>query len=654
MTTLVNQASTKGLLKIRRLYLFLIVFVGWTLLATIFRGRSTLELPTAENSSFTARLEALAGSIRAGRFENPAFIYFFNPLREIIDGFVQLIRGIFAIPVSGSIIPLIGWLGVIGIVAFIVYASSNAKIATLAVVLLLATGFLDMWNFTMDTLAMTLAAVLLSLAIGIPLGIWAGLSDRALAVMRPFLDLAQIVPTLVYLAPLALFFLIGAASATIATMIYSIPIAVRYTSTAIRGINKAPVEAAVSMGSTKMQSLKKVQLPIAKQTIILGVNQTVMAALSFVVIAALIGAPGLGEPVIDALTIRNVGEGIVAGLAVVFLAIMLDRSTSAAVKSSKSFVPPTQKEINARRIKVLLMGIVAIVSVYLSRTYLWAAIWPENLNVYNQVANATNLVVEFATTQLYYLTIGFRDFITIGLLNPLQNLLSNAPWFLTVGAIMLFASIIGGWKVSLLSLGLMLGIVYTGLWNDTMITLTQVLVATLLTMILGVTVGVWIGRSEKADAAIRPILDAGQTLPAFVYLIPMLGLFGPSRFTAIATGIVYSIPVVTKIVADGIKNVPKSMIEAAISNGSTSWQVITKVQLPAAKRFLLLAINQGLIYVLAVVIIGAFVGAGGLGYLILLGASKPELQGKGLASGIAILLLGVMVDRIAQAGAKNK
>ncbi len=654
MTTLVNQASTKSLLKIRRLYLFLIVFVGWTLLATIFRGRSTLELPTAENSSFTARLEAIAGSIRAGRFENPAFIYFFNPLREIIDGFVQLIREIFAIPVSGSIIPLIGWLGVIGIVAFIVYASSNARIATLAVVLLLATGFLDMWNFTMDTLAMTLAAVLLSLAIGIPLGIWAGLSDRALAVMRPFLDLAQIVPTLVYLAPLALFFLIGAASATIATMIYSIPIAVRYTSTAIRGINKAPVEAAVSMGSTKMQSLKKVQLPIAKQTIILGVNQTVMAALSFVVIAALIGAPGLGEPVIDALTIRNVGEGFVAGLAVVFLAIMLDRSTSAAVKSSKSFVPPTQKEINARRIKVLLMGIVAIVSVYLSRTYLWAAIWPENLNVYNQVANATNLVVEFATTQLYYLTIGFRDFITIGLLNPLQNLLSNAPWFLTVGAIMLFASIIGGWKVSLLSLGLMLGIVYTGLWNDTMITLTQVLVATLLTMILGVTVGVWIGRSEKADAAIRPILDAGQTLPAFVYLIPMLGLFGPSRFTAIATGIVYSIPVVTKIVADGIKNVPKSMIEAAISNGSTSWQVITKVQLPAAKRFLLLAINQGLIYVLAVVIIGAFVGAGGLGYLILLGASKPELQGKGLASGIAILLLGVMVDRIAQAGAKNK
>lgn len=654
MTALINQASSLGFFKIRRLYLFFGVAISWALLAIAFRGNATLYLPASDDTPFTSRLEQWAASIRAGRFENPAFVYFFNPIREFIDGFVELIRSIFAIPLSGSIIPLIGWLGVIGIVTFLVFATSNAKIALLAATLLFTTGLLDMWTFTMDTLALTLAAVLLSLVIGIPLGIMAGLSDRVLAVLRPFLDLAQIVPTLVYLAPLALFFLIGAASATIATMIYSIPITIRYTATAIRGINKAPVEAATSMGSTKMQALRKVQIPIAKQTIILGVNQTVMAALSFVVIAALIGAPGLGKPVIEALTIRNVGEGFVAGLAVVLVAIMLDRSTSAAAKSKKSFVPPTQKEINDRRLKVIAFAGLATVSVYLSRTFLWAAVWPENLNFYEELSNGTNIFVEFATTELYYLTIGFRELITIGFLNPLESLLANAPWFLTVAAIMLIALIIGGWGVSLLSLVLMLAIVYTGLWNDTMITLTQVLVATMLTMIIGVSVGVWIGRSPKADTAIRPILDAGQTLPAFVYLIPMLGLFGPSRFTAIATGIVYSIPVVTKIVADGIKNVPNSMIEAAISNGSTSWQVITKVQIPASKRFLLLAINQGLIYVLAVVIIGAFVGAGGLGYLILLGTSKPELQGKGLAAGLAILLLGVMIDRIAQAGARNK
>ena len=143
-------------------------------------------------------------------------------------------------------------------------------------------------------------------------------------------------------------------------------------------------------------------------------------------------------------------------------------------------------------------------------------------------------------------------------------------------------------------------------------------------------------------------MDAGQVLPAFVYLIPMLGFFGPARFTAIATGIVYSIPVVVKIVGQGIRDVPVTMIEAAVSSGSTTRQLITKVQLPAAKNSLLLATNQGLIFVLAVVVIGGFVGAGGLGYLVILGSSKPDLQGKGLVAGFAILLLGIMIDRMAQ------
>ena len=152
--------------------------------------------------------------------------------------------------------------------------------------------------------------------------------------------------------------------------------------------------------------------------------------------------------------------------------------------------------------------------------------------------------------------------------------------------IALIAYVVGGRKVTILAIGLMLLIVACGLWYETMVTLTQTLVATMLTMILGVVLGVWIGRSEKADKVLRPFLDAGQTLPAFVYLVPILGLFGPSRFTAIVTGIVYSIPVVVKIVGEGIKGVSTTMIEAATSAGSNAWQLITKVQLPAAKKSL--------------------------------------------------------------------
>ena len=638
---------------IKTRYLILIIISIWAVLAIVFKGVGNLELATYQNTWATSAAGDAAASIRGNRTKSAAFIYFFNPIRVFVNGFVEMIRMTISTPAPNSIIPILGWLGVIGVIAFFVFLTSNFKTTILAVSLLLGCGLLGMWTYTMDTIAMTLASVILSLLIGIPLGIWAGLSNQVLKVLTPFLDLAQILPTLVYLAPLALFFLIGSASAVIATMVYSIPISIRITSHAIRNLNNSPIEASVSMGATSKQTLTKVQLPMGKQMIVLGINQTVMAALSFVVIAALIAAPGLGKPIVTALTIRNVGDGFVAGLAVVFVAIMLDRSTSAAAKTKVSFVPPTKKEIKKRRISLSVMGLLAVVSIWLSRNLLWAAIWPKQLDISETVANFTNTATDWTTTNFRFFTVGFKDFISNYVLNSLETLLAGSPWFLTLAMIAFIAFLLGGRNASILAIGLMLAIVALGLWNDTMVTLTQTLVATLLTMIIGVILGVWIGRSKKADRILRPILDAGQTLPAFVYLVPMLGLFGPTRFTAITTGIVYSIPIVVKIVGEGIRSVSTTMIEAATAAGSNAWQLITKVQLPAAKKSLLLATNQGLIFVLAVVVIGGYVGSGGLGYLVIVGSSKPELQGKGLIAGFSILLLGVMIDRVAHASARK-
>ncbi len=638
---------------IKKSYLILGTITLWVFLVKLFQGHSTLEIPTYENTSVTTAFGDAAASIRGNRSKSAVFIYFFNPIRVFVSGFVQLIRTFIAIPAPNSITPVIGWFGFLVLVAFIVYATSNWRTSLLATSLLFGCGALGMWDFTMDTFAMTIAAVLLSLALGIPLGIWAGLNDRVLKVLTPFLDLAQILPTLVYLAPLALFFLIGTASATIATMVYSIPISIRITSHAIRNLNYAPIEASISMGSTIKQTLTKVQLPMAKKFIVLGVNQTVMAALSFVVIAALIGAPGLGKPVIEALIIRNVGEGFVAGLAVVFVAILLDRSTSAAAKVQISFVPPSAKKAKRKRFILIAAGAISIISIIISRSFMWAGIWPKNINLSDPIALATNHGTQWITTNLYIFTVGFKDLISNFVLNPLESALAGAPWFLTVAMIALIAFAIGGVRIAIFSAALLLLIVLSGVWHDAMVTLTQTIVATILTMSIGILLGIWIGRSDRADAILKPFLDAGQTLPAFVYLIPMLGLFGPTRFTAIATGIIYAIPIVVKIVGEGIRSVPATMIEAATAAGSTTRQLITKVQLPAAKKAILLAANQGMIYVLAVIVIGGFVGSGGLGYLVILGGSKPELQGKGLVAGLAILLLGVVIDRIAQAGARR-
>jgi len=646
------MTTVRGLLS-RRWVLVLIVVITWVILAAALKGVSTLELSTAADTPFTAWLRDLAASIRGNRTKSPAFLYFFNPIRLGVQGFIEPIRSVIAVPAEGDLIPLFGWLGVVVLIGYIVYVTSNLRTSVLSMALVFGCGVLGVWADSMDTLALTLGAVFLSLLIGFPLGVWAGLNDRVMAVIRPVLDLAQILPTLVYLAPLALVFLIGIASATIATLIYSIPICIRITAHAVRSLKAGPVEAAQSMGSTRWQLLTKVQLPMARQTLILGVNQTTLAALSFVVIAALIGAPGLGKPVIDALTIRNVGDGLTAGLAVVLLAIMLDRATTAAVLRSQSYVPVAGPALIRRRIGLIGGGIATVVAIVLSRNQLWAAVFPPELNFGDEISAFFDTIVSWFTSTFDFLTTGLNTAFTTIMLNPLEGLLANSPWYLTITAISLVALIVGGRNVAVLSVFLMLAVVAIGLWHDTMITLSQVLLATAVVMVVGVVLGVIAGRSERAERFLKPVLDAGQTLPAFVYLVPVLALFGPTRFAAIVCGVFYAAPVVVRVVADGVKGVPSDMVEAAVASGSTTTQVITKVQLPASKKSLLLGANQGLIFVLAVIVIGGLVGAGGLGYLVLVGQSKPELTGKGLAAGLAIVLLGIMLDRIAHASAQR-
>jgi glycine betaine/proline transport system permease protein len=626
----------------------LIVLIVWIVTATVLKGVQTQELSTSTDSPFTAIMREFAASIRGNRTDNVLFVYVFNPIRAAISGFIEMIMGVIAVPADGNLIPLLGWFGTLALIGFVVYATSTLRMALFSMFMMLLCGMLGMWLLTMETLAMTIGAVFLSLVIALPLGVWAGLNDRVMKVLRPWLDLAQVLPTLVYLAPLALVFLIGIASATIATMIYAIPICIRITAHAIKSLKQGPIEAAESAGSTRWQLLTKVQLPMAKSTIILAVNQTTLAALSFVVIAALIGAPGLGKPVVEALTIRDVGEGVVAGLAVVLLAVMLDRATSAAVNRDQSGYAAADAAKVRRRIGLAIFGVLTLVAMYLSRYLLWFAVFPEQLDFKEPVAEAANALSEWITDNLGFLTVTGSEFFTVWALNPLQDVLANSPWWLTLIAITLLAFILAGRTVGILVFVLLALVMATGLWNDTMLTLAMTLIATGFVVLIGIVLGVWAGRSDRVDRFLRPFLDAGQTMPAFVYLVPVLALFGPTRFAAIVLGVVYAAPVVIRIVADGIRKVPKESVEAAVSAGSTNLQVITKVQLPVSRRSILLGVNQGLIFVLAVVVIGGFVGAGGLGYLVIVGQSKPELAGKGLAAGIAIVLLGIILDRIAQ------
>jgi glycine betaine/proline transport system permease protein len=190
-------------------------------------------------------------------------------------------------------------------------------------------GMIGLWNLTMVTLAMVIASLVVCLVLGLPLGILAARSDRFRAALRPVLDVMQTTPAFVYLVPVVMLFSIGTVAGVIATIIFALPPLIRLTDLGIRGVPADVIEAAEAFGSNEWQVLLKVRLPLALPSIMAGVNQTIMLSLSMVVIAALIGAGGLGRPVVEGLNALRIGQAGIGGLAIVLLAIVLDRLTQA-------------------------------------------------------------------------------------------------------------------------------------------------------------------------------------------------------------------------------------------------------------------------------------------------------------------------------------
>lgn len=216
---------------------------------------------------------------------------------------------------------------VIAVLAFAAWKFSGKGLAIFTVVTLTVIGLLGLWMETMTTLAMVLSSVIFCALVGIPLGIWAGRSDTFEAGLRPVLDAMQTTPAFVYLVPIVMLFSVGNVAGVLATIVFALPPIIRLTSLGIRQVHPELVEAAQAFGATNRQVLLRVQVPLAMPTILAGLNQTIMMALSMVVIAALIGAGGLGSPVILGLNTLDIGRAVIGGLSIVLMAIVLDRIT---------------------------------------------------------------------------------------------------------------------------------------------------------------------------------------------------------------------------------------------------------------------------------------------------------------------------------------
>jgi glycine betaine/proline transport system permease protein len=549
-----------------------------------------------------------------------------------------------------SLLRVLHWTGVIALVAVIGYVRAGLRTAVVAALAIFAIGLCGYWDLTMVTLAIMVVAVALAMLIGVPLGIWSGLSDRAERRLRPLLDTAQVMPAYVYLIPCVAFFGIGVPAAVVATLIYAVPPAVRLTSHGLRQVPVVSTEVGRSFGSTGPQLLGKVQLPLARRSVLLGLNQVIMMAFGIVVIASQIGTGDVGGKVLAGLQKLDAKLAFSAGFCIVFAAIALDRITTGerAVRRGRAVTV-----LIVDRRKMWAGGLVVVVIAAVAATVLGV---PDIPSWRVGLGTSAKSVIEWTNKHfrrgvpLVGGTGSISDFLVRDVLDPIRGVLQSAAWWLVVAFFALVGWVSKGWRLALLCALALVGIAAMNNWDLAMDTLSQVLVAVVISVCLAVPIGIWSGRSRWLEAVLRPFLDTAQVLPQFVYLVPVVFLFNVGRTPGVIAAVIYALPPGIRLVSLGLKEVPIAPREAAISFGATPRQELVKVQLPLAFKSIMLGINQVILMVLATVIIAGLIGGGALGLEALGGFTKPNLKmGDGVAAGVSIVLLAMILDRLTQA-----
>ncbi len=504
-------------------------------------------------------------------------------------------------------------------------------------------GVVDLWDEGLATLALMGVSVFISMVIGIPLGIAAWRSERVARMLRPTLDTMQTMPGFVYLIPFVLLFGFGRVPALVSTVIFALAPVVRLTEVGLRTVPRVTVEASEMFGATERQTLWLVRLPQARPAIFAGMNQTIMLAMSMVVIAAFIGAGGLGQVVLRAMQNIDVGKASEAGLAIVILAIVLDRFSTGIATADPG------RDALAIRGLTILAGTAVLTGGFLGHND-----FPEALKW--QFAPYVNDVTDWARDNLYDIAdsgIGtgpFSDFVTLTFITPLRELLSDTiPWPTMIGIGVVLGLWARGFRLAIGIGAALLAIGFLGMWDLSMDTLAQTIVGVSATLLIGVPVGILTARNDRLRVAVRPVLDFFQTIPSFVLLVPVITLFHVGRIPGIIASVIYALPAAVHYTDLGLRRVPVNIREAADSFGATRGQRLRKVEMPLAAPELMVAVNQVIMLILAMVVIAGLVGGGGLGLEAVRGLRRSDAVGRGFEAGIAIVLLAGILDRLTRA-----
>jgi glycine betaine/proline transport system permease protein len=415
----------------------------------------------------------------------------------------------------------------------------------------------------------------------------------------------------------------------------------RLTILGLRGVPEEVVEAGVMAGCRPRQMLWKVRIPAARDALMVGVNQVIMQCLAMVVIASFVGAKGLGQDLLFRLQSLRIGQALEIGVAIVFIAVMLDRLSFALTEKE----PEHQPDGPFWRVHPFLSaaGVVIVVSVIAALITPYAQVLPKSMTI--STAPFWDAIVDFITLHLYDPLAILRDSLLLYVLIPLRGAFQAVPWVAVVALVAVIGWRLAGWKLALLTSSFVMFIALTGYWARASITAYMVFSALLICVAFGLPLGIWASGTLARSKVVTFLCDFFQTFPSFIYLIPVIMLFQVGDVAAITAIVIYaSIPTVRYTII-GLRSIPSETVEAAITSGCTPRQVLWKVRLPLAIPEIMLGANQTIMFALFMVIIAAFIGTKDLGQEIFRALTFND-AGKGLIVGLCVAAIGLTVDRL--------
>jgi glycine betaine/proline transport system permease protein len=607
---------------------------------------------TEESTMMKEFTRALSGAVLFG----------INLIRELLLGgvktFVAFTSWDFISENKWARIPAMPWPAVAAGVFLIGHYLGGRKLSVLAGTSIIYIAVFGQWTPAMQTLSFVLVAVPISVFLGLALGIAAYKNKTFESMLAPLLNVAQSMPHFSYLIPVVVFFGIGDHAGAISTVIFATPPMIRLTILGLKKVSPEVLEAGMMSGCNPRQLMFKVLIPTARHDILIGVNQVIMQCLAMAVIASFIGAKGLGYDLLVSLNMLNIGQALELGVSIVLIAVVLDKLSLAWANKQVDYFADSPFYLR-HKYSLAFLGILIFTSVI---AYLASIIFPDKANYLYFIDETQgfttekfwDLIVDWIITNTYDSVQSFNFFMITSILMPMKQAYLSMPVAATLFLVAGTGYIVGGLRSAIVVTALIAFIALTPWWDRALITAYMATFAVIISVIIGCSVGILCSRSPRATKFILLVCDTFQTFPSFVYLIPVIMLFGVSDLSVLIAVIVYATIPATRYTVEGLSNVPKTLQEAGSMSGVNRMQRLLKIELPLAFPHIMLGINQTVIFSLFMIIIGAFIGTDDLGQLIMQSLSEANAMGQGIVLGLCVAFIGLAVDHLIHTWAEQR